>query len=304
MTRRDILKRAAFAGMLLPMAGALPALRAEADPQSIAPAGARLSLGLATYSLRKLPTDEAIKALGELGITRVSLFRVHMPIVEGTPDGCRAIVKKFTDAGITVTGTGVVTLKNTEGAMRRAFECGKAAGLTTMTASYAVPPDKDALLLTERFVREYDIRLAFHNHGPEDIIFPSPYDVMRAVEPYDERMGLCIDVGHSARAGVDPAEAIVKCRSRLYAVHLKDTAAGVGVKKDVPVVLGNGRLDLRAIMEALLQIRYSHQVDLEYEVDSPDPVPGIGLSFGYMRGMLDALAPKPLLYPSSGTSSL
>jgi inosose dehydratase len=124
------------------------------------------------------------------------------------------------------------------------------------------------------------------------------------VEPYDQRMGLCIDVGHSARAGVDPAEAIVKCRSRLYDVHLKDTVAGVGVKKDVPVVLGNGRLDLRAIMAALLQIRYPYQVGLEYEVESPDPVPGIGLSFGYMRGMLDALAPKPLLYPTSGTSSL
>ena len=216
----------------------------------------RLSLGLATYSLRKLPTDDAIRALGVLGITRVSLFRVHMPIVEGTPGGdCRVIAKKFRDAGITVTGTGVVTLKNSEGAMRRAFECGRAAGLTTMTASYAVPPDKDALLLTERFVREYDIRIAFHNHGPEDTIFPSPYDVMRAVEPYDERMGLCIDVGHSARAGVDPAEAIIKCRARLYDVHLKDTVAGVGVKKDVPVVLGNGRLDLRAIMAALLQIR-------------------------------------------------
>src|SRR5471032_3370510 len=143
MTRREILKRAAFAGMLLPVAGAATAVRAVADPLPDTPSGGRLSLGLATYSLRKLPTDDAIKALGELGITRVSLFRVHMPIVEGTPEGCRIIVKKFTDAGITVTGTGVVTLKNSEGAMRRAFECGRAAGLKTMTASYALPPDKD-----------------------------------------------------------------------------------------------------------------------------------------------------------------
>jgi sugar phosphate isomerase/epimerase len=299
MTRREILKKAALAGMLLPLAGSSPGLRAGDAP--IAPAaGPRLRLGLATYSFRKLSSDDAIKALAELGITSISLFRVHMPIVEGTPDGCREIAKKFRDAGLTIAGTGVVTLANSEGAMRRAFECGRAAGLATMTASYAVPPDRDALLLTERFVREYDIRLAFHNHGPEDAIFPSPYDVWKAVEPYDERMGLCIDVGHAARAGVDPAEAILKCRTRLYDVHIKDTLAGVGVKKDLPVIMGKGRLDIRSIMAALLQVQYPYQVGLEFEVDSPNPVPGVAQSYGYMRGMLDALSPKAA--PSSTPS--
>jgi sugar phosphate isomerase/epimerase len=145
--------------------------------------------------------------------------------------------------------------------------------------------------MTERFVREYDIRLAFHNHGPEDKIFPSPYDVWDAVQPYDERLGLCIDVGHSARAGVDPTEAILKCRSRLYDVHMKDTLSPAGDKKDKGVGLGFGRLDIRAIMAALLEIRFKGQVGLEYEIESEDPVPGMAQSYGYMRGMLAALAP-------------
>jgi sugar phosphate isomerase/epimerase len=161
-----------------------------------------------------------------------------------------------------------------------------------MTASYDEPPDRDTLLLTERFVREYDMRLAFHNHGPEDRIFPSPYDVWTAVQPYDPRLGLCIDVGHSARAGVDPVLAILKCRSRLYDVHMKDTLAGVGDRKDRPVGLGFGRLDIRGIIAALLEVGYRYQVGLEDELESADPIPGIAQSLGYMRGMLASLSPR------------
>jgi inosose dehydratase len=291
VTRREAITRTALAGLLLPIMGAsrgmgaTDAVQTAGKPQ----AGAGLTLGLAGYSLRKFSIDAAIAAVKELGITSVAVFRVHVPILIGTPDECRDAAQKFRSAGITIASTGVVTLSNSEASMRRAFECGRAAGLSTMAASYAEPPGRDALLLTERFVREYDIRLAFHNHGPEDKIFPSPYDVWDAVQPYDPRMGLCIDVGHSARAGVDPVEAILKCRSRLHDVHIKDTLAGVGVKKDIPAGLGFGRLDIRAIMAALVQVNYPHQVGLEDEIESADPIPGIAQSFGYMRGIRAAL---------------
>jgi inosose dehydratase len=292
VTRREAIQKAALAGMLLPLMGTLPARGAGPDPGADPRPGPRLSLGLASYSLRKLPVDEAIAALHALGITSLSVHKAHVPILLSTPEVCRDLAAKFRDGGITLTSTGVVQLSNSEGVMRRAFECGKAAGLRTMTASYAEPPDRGTLLLTERFVREYDIRLAFHNHGPEDRIFPSPYDVWRAVEPYDARLGLCIDVGHSARAGVDPVEAIRRCRGRLYDVHLKDTRAPAGALKDVPVGLGMGRLDIRSIMAALMEINFRDQVGLEDEVESSDPIPGIAQSFGYMRGILDALSPR------------
>ncbi len=289
VTRREAIRKAALAGLFLPLLGSGPELRAGESPAPARPPGLRL--GLVGYSLRKFSTDEAVAVLRELQVTSTSVFRVHVPIGLSTPEVCRAMAQKFRDAGISIASTGVVYLKNSEGEMRQAFECGKAAGLTTMTASYAGPPDRATLLLTEKFVREYDIRLAFHNHGPEDKIFPSPYDVWDAVRPYDERLGLCIDVGHSYRAGVDPAEAILRCGSRLYDVHLKDTSVAAGVKKDVPVGMGFGRLDERGIMAALLKVGFRGQAGLEYELETPDPVPGIAQSLGYMRGMLAALAP-------------
>ncbi|HZZ20983.1 MAG TPA: sugar phosphate isomerase/epimerase [Opitutaceae bacterium] len=292
LTRRDAIRTAAFAGVLLPLLGPSRALAVGEAPAAAALPAGRLTLGLATYSLRKMDVDSAVKALAELQIDSVSVFRVHVPIQLSSPETCAEMANKFYAAGLAIRSTGVVTLKKSEADMRKAFECGKAAKLSMMTASYATPPDRETLLLTERFVKEYDMRLAFHNHGPEDSIFPSPYDVWKAVEPYDVRMGLCIDVGHSARAGVDPAEAIAKCASRVFDVHIKDTTAPAGAKKDQPVVVGKGRLDIRGIMAALLKINFKGQVGLEYEVDSPDPVPGIAQSFGYMRGVLDSLAPR------------
>jgi sugar phosphate isomerase/epimerase len=287
ISRRDALRKAALGGLLVPLA-ALPRLTGADAPPAKA-AGGRLVLGLAGYSMRKLSTDQAIAALHELGIRSAALYKIHLPILISTPDVCRDMAARFRGAGITIASTGVVSLTNSESVMRRAFECARAAGLSTMTASYPAPPDRDTLLLTERFVREYDIRLAFHNHGPEDATFPSPYDVWRTVQPYDARLGLCIDVGHAARAGADPVAAIRDCRTRLYDVHIKDSVAPVGAKKDLPVGLGFGRIDIRGILAALLDIGYPYQVGLEDEVESPDPIPGMAQSFGYLRGTADAL---------------
>jgi sugar phosphate isomerase/epimerase len=287
ISRRDALRKAALGGLLVPLA-ALPRLTG-ADALPAKAAGGRLVLGLAGYSMRKLSTDQAIAALHELGIRSAALYKIHLPILISTPDVCRDMAARFRVAGITIASTGVVSLTNSESVMRRAFECARAAGLSTMTASYPAPPDRDTLLLTERFVREYDIRLAFHNHGPEDATFPSPYDVWRTVQPYDARLGLCIDVGHAVRAGADPVAAIRDCRTRLYDVHIKDSVAPVGAKKDLPVGLGFGRIDIRGILAALLDIGYPYQVGLEDEVESPDPIPGMAQSFGYLRGTADAL---------------
>ncbi len=289
LSRREALRTTALAGLLLPVAGALPRALALEAPAARRPS--TLNLGLATYSLRKYPTEQAVEILKRLQVRSVSVFRVHVPILLSTPDVCRDMAAKFRDAGLPIASTGVVALANDEGVMRKAFECGRAAGLKTMTASYKEPPDAATLRLTERFVAEYDMRIAFHNHGPEDKIFPSPFDVWAAVQPYDKRMGLCLDVGHATRAGADPVEAIVKCHRRLYDVHIKDTLSRVGDHKDQSVGLGFGRIDLRAVFAALLDVGYGGQVGLEDEVESDDPIPNIAQSLGYMRGLLAGLTP-------------
>lgn len=242
----------------------------------------RLKLGVASYSLSKSSPQEVVAVLKQLQISRVSLYKTHCPW-GGTPEECRAAAKVFTDAGLTITGSGVIDLPNDDAAVRKAFENARAAGLPAMVCK----PAPDALLLVEKFVKEFDLKLAIHNHGPEDKVYPSPYDAWKAIEPLDKRIGLCIDVGHAARAGTDPAEAIRKCHERLYDIHLKDSVAAAGANRDAPIEVGRGHLDIKGILQALIDIKYSHVVAFEYEKRGGDTVAGLAESVNYVRKMLE-----------------
>ncbi len=281
-TRRDALKRGAATALGLPLL--VGRLRAGDAPTSPADRMHGIKLGVASISLRDLSVPEVIKVMHQLEVAYVSIFRSHAPFEQGSAEDCRATAQQFRAAGITPWTTSVVYLKNDEAATRRAFDNVRAAGLKLMTCS----PAPDALALVERFVKKYDIRLAIHNHGPEDKEYPSPFDVMKLIDSLDPRIGLCIDVGHTMRAGVDPARAIRECAVRLYDVHLKDSRAQPGAK-DIPVEVGRGGLDIRGILAALIDVNYSGTVAFEYEVDTGNPAIGLAESVGYVRGLLAAM---------------
>jgi sugar phosphate isomerase/epimerase len=282
LSRRSAIKRALVATAGAPLLSGI-SFAAEKTSHAVSNDPKRtggLKLGLASVSLKKLPVEKLIEALHEVDLDCVALQRPHIPW-DGTADECGAVAKKFKDAGINVTGSGVIDLPNNEARLRKAFDNARAAGLPTMTCK----PALDALTLVEKFVKEYDIRLAIHNHGPEDKVYPSPYDAWKVIQPYDKRIGLCIDVGHTYRTGTDPVEAIRKCRDRLYDIHLKDSLAQAGAE-DVPVEIGRGKLDIRGILAALIEIKYPHIVGFEYEKESGNPVVGLAESVGFVRGML------------------
>jgi sugar phosphate isomerase/epimerase len=180
----------------------------------------------------------------------------------------------------------VVNLPNDEAKCRRAFENVKAAGMTTMVCK----PDLAALPLVAKLAKEFDQKLAIHNHGPEDKVYPTPAVAFEAVKGLDSRVGLCIDVGHTVRGGEDAVAAIRKYASRVYDVHLKDSVAVPGAMRDIPIEVGAGRLDIRGTLRALLDIKYDGVVSFEYEKVAGNPVTGLAESIGYVRGVLAAWA--------------
>ena len=36
--------------------------------------------------------------------------------------------------------------------------------------------------ILDKLVKEFDIKLAIHNHGPEDKLWPSPFDIWEVVQ--------------------------------------------------------------------------------------------------------------------------
>ena len=242
----------------------------------------KLNIGVATYTFYHHSTEVAIAILKRLAIPTCSLKDAHLPM-KATPDELKAIVAKFRAAGIEPLSVGNVGLKNDEASCRAAFEYAKAAGVSTMVCA----PPLDAMPLLDKLVKEYDIKLALHNHGPEDKHFPTPYEAYSAAKNFDKRIGLCVDIGHCARAGKDPARAILDCRDRVYDIHLKDVS--VVAPNGKPIEVGRGGLDIPAVLKALQTIKFVGNVGFEYEKDPNDPALGLAESVGYVRGVLKRL---------------
>ena len=274
MTRRGFIGAAAATPFLAVEADSRPRTRrANSDPW------AGLRAGVASYTLRKLPLEEAIKAIQRVGLNHVSVKDFHLPL-NSSAEQRREVARKFKEAGITPLSCGNITMQNDEANIRQAFEYARDAGIPTIVCS----PHPDSMPILDRMVKEFDIKIAIHNHGPEDRRFPSPYDAWKAVESYDKRLGLCIDIGHTARAKVDPAESILKCRERLYDLHFKDITSTQ--PNGGTLEAGRGVLDLESVLRALMKIKYHYLLSFEYEKDADEPLPGLAETVGYTKGLL------------------
>jgi len=254
---------------------ALSAERAPADEVSV------IRLGLASYTFRNFSRAQMIGFLKQLNVLALNAKDVkdHLPM---DPQEEAAALADYAAAGIKFHAAGTIYFTKDEDAdVRGKFEYCKRAGIGVIVAGDPAP---ETLPRIEKFVKEYDIRIAIHNHGPEDKLWHSPLDVLKAVKGLDPRIGCCIDVGHTVRAGTDVVQAIHEVGARLFNVHMKDLTNFQSKESQVPV--GEGIMPVKKIFEALSAIRYKGFVDLEYEVHPDDPMPGVTESIAYMRGVL------------------
>ncbi len=241
-----------------------------------------LKLGITSYSLRKFNLDQAIAMTKQARLKYISLKDFHLPLKSTTAEREEAH-EKIEAAGLILMGGGVIYIKNQPDEIRNVFEYAKDAGMPTIICS----PDPEALDAIEQSVRQYNQRIAIHNHGPTDKRYPSPLDVMRLIEKRDARMGICMDVGHTVRIGQDPVAVIEQCSTRLYDFHIKDVTQTDPQGKEVEV--GLGVIDIVAVLKALVKINYAGHLALEYEPDPEAPMPGIIASCAYIRGALAAM---------------
>jgi inosose dehydratase len=282
LSRRDFARLAASAAVLSPIGGR--ALAASPAAFSPAPGGDRwlgLKMGIASYTFLKLPLEKAIEGVKRVDLHYVSIKDAHLPL-KSTPEQRKEVAARFKAAGITPMSCGVITPKDDD-EIRNMFEYARDAGIATIVCK----PTRASLPTLDKMVKEFDLKVAIHNHGPEDKVWPSPLDAWEAVSSFDPRIGVCIDVGHTARCGVDPASAIRTCSARLYDLHIKDIEVPSGGSK--PCELGRGVLDLPGILKALLEAKYAYHVGLEFEKNLNDPIPGTAESIGYLKGVLTGL---------------
>ena len=278
-SRRNFLKMAGLAAA----AGTLPLSTALTQDEhgSRAKKSPPFGLGVASYSFRAFTLDQTIAMTKRLGIGRLALKDVHMPLTSSAAE-IAAVLVKMKEAGLTLSTCGVVYMTS-ETEVQRAFAYAKAAGLKFLVGA----PDESLLPAVERAVKATDIALAIHNHGPTDNRYPSPESIYRLIAKMDKRMGLCIDCGHTQRLGLDPSNEAERFFDRLIDLHVKDvTAAGAAGST---VEIGRGVIDIPKLLGTLTRLRYSGTLHIEFEKDEKDPLAGVAESVGYLHGVLATL---------------
>jgi inosose dehydratase len=257
------------------LAGPVPARAAEAAAKA---AKRPFELALASYTLKDFPLDEALRMTQRVALEHICLKSFHLPL-NASPDEIAEAVAKVKAAGIDLYGGGVITMRTPE-EVDQAFDYAKAAGMRVIVGS----PAPEVLPLVDKKVRQHDIRVAIHNHGPGDKTYPTPESAYEKVKGLDGRIGLCIDVGHTVRIGADPCESARKYADRLHDIHIKDVSEAAPSGKTVEI--GRGVIDIPRFLRTLIEVNYAGMVSFEHEKDPKDPLPGLAESVGYVRGVL------------------
>jgi inosose dehydratase len=237
-------------------------------------------IGMAGYTFKEFTVEQIIEMMKRIDVTYLSLKDFHMPM-NSTQAQITAVLDKFKAAGINVYTVGVVYMKTQE-AVDQAFAYAKMAGVRLMVGA----PNYEVLAYAEKKVKENDIRLAIHNHGPDNPLYPNATDIWNHIKDMDPRVGICIDIGHTTRDGQDPSIDIERYAKRIFDVHIKDESKAA--KDGQTVEMGRGIIDIPRVVAALRKIKYTGKCSLEFEKDPKDPLPGIAESIGYFKGVCAA----------------
>lgn len=265
----------AAAALLVPASVSGAVLKKTANPAQ------GLKLGLASYSLRKFNAADTVNMCRRAGLPNICLKSMHLPL-ESTPAGIETTIAMFRQNGVNPYACGVVYM-NTEAEVEQAFRYAATAGMQIIVGV----PAHSLLPLVERKVQEHNIKVAIHNHGPGDEVYPTAKSIYDRIKSLDSRIGICLDIGHTLRLGIDPTRDAETYYDRLIDVHIKDVDKAASDGDTVEI--GRGIIDIPAFLQLLVKKQYSGVVSFEYEKDENDPMPGLCESVGYVRGVLRML---------------
>jgi sugar phosphate isomerase/epimerase len=243
------------------------------------------------WTFRRFTFAETLKKLRELGVGAVEAFPGQALAAEFpgarfdenmTAEQVAFAKDALKAAGVALYGYGVVDIGRTEESMRKVFDFARKMGIRVIVCE---PADDDFTLL-EKLVKEYNIKVAIHNH-PAPSKYHLPETVFAHVDGKDPRIGSCADSGHWMRGMNDPREAFRLLQGRLLDVHLKDRS-DFGTAKGVDdVAWGSGKGFIRDLLAELTLQDYDGYLTMEYEneKEAGDPMPAFRESIAFVKSV-------------------
>jgi sugar phosphate isomerase/epimerase len=249
-----------------------------------------IALGCQAWTFREFTVMEAIQKTAEAGGKVIEFypdqkFSPEQPGLKfdhnATDEMVSAVKAQLKKYGIRAVNYGVVNIPNDEAGARKFFEFAKKFELYGITTESV-----EALDTLEKLVKEYDIRVGFHNHPrqPDNPGYKmwDPNYVLSVVKDRDPRIGSTADVGHWVRSGLDPVACLKILRGRIISTHLKDLNEKSPNAHDVP--FGTGVSNIPAILGELKRQHFNGNASIEYEYDWMNNVPAVAQSVGFVRG--------------------
>jgi inosose dehydratase len=237
-------------------------------------------LGIAGYSFVHFDLAQSLEMMKKVDVRYLCIKDFHLPF-NSTAEQIAAFHAQLKAANVTGYAVGPIYTRTRE-EMDNAFDYAKRVGVDMVVGI----PNHEDLEYLDKKVKEYNIRYAIHNHGPEDKLYPNATSIIERIKNLDPRIGLCFDMGHNMRDGHDPIADLKKYSRRIFDMHLKNVTAAQAEGKTCE--LGRGVIDIPAFVKMLRKVKYAGVCSLEYEKDMKEPLAGIAESVGYFRGVVDA----------------
>lgn len=237
-------------------------------------------LGMAGYSFVKFDLDTTLKTMQTLDLHYLCIKDFHLPL-DSSEEQISAFHQKLASYGVKGYAVGPIYMKSRQ-EVDRSFAYARRVGVNLLVGV----PNYDLLDYVEEVVKQYDIKLAIHLHGPDMPLYPDAKDIWEHVKDRDERMGMCLDIGHNLRYGSDSLADYIKYHKRVYDMHLKDVTAPTKAGKRAE--LGRGIIDFPRYVKLMRKYHYTGSVSLEHEKDMGNPFMGIAESIGFFRGVCQA----------------
>ncbi len=282
MKRRDFLKASmvgaaaiAFHGDALAAPGDIPSSKNSTYKEK--PRKEPFHLGMAGYTYRHFDIDTTLEFMKRIDVHYLCIKDFHLPL-DSTIEQIKSFHEKLASFDVTGYAVGPIYMKSKE-AVDKAFAYAQRVGVKLLVGV----PNYELLDYTESKVKETDIKLAIHLHGPDMPMYPDASDIWENVKNRDSRMGMCLDIGHNLRYGSDSLRDLKKYHSRVFDMHMKDVTGNT--KADKSIELGRGVIDFPQLIQILRKVNYQGSVSLEYEKDMKNPFNGIAESVGYFRGV-------------------
>ncbi len=256
-----------FAGLTL--AGSL-ALSFAANPIPADTKQGGFAIGPQAYSFNRFTAFEAVEKAEQAGAKVIEFYpgqklspekldkKLHHTMSD---EDFKALQEKLAKHGIKAVNYGVVGGKD-EVEWRQIFEFAKKLGLYAITTE-----DVKNLDTIEKLVKEYDIRVGYHEHAkrPLDRSYEiwDPAFVAKMLKDRDPRIGACADTGHWATSGLVPLDCLKILKGRIISAHLKDRPE---IGKHLPdAIYGTGVSDIAGCLAELKAQGFEGNISVEYE---------------------------------------